>query len=123
MALWGRIEKDKKNAGDFSEEFIKMLDDPDPIIRKWGINFLTLSNEKKAINIIIRLLNDPDSNVAYHAARSLGKFGAREAREPLLKILKGKRGWYLKTTAYIALRETGWSQLSLKRNLTEKRYQ
>ncbi|MGA1839106.1 MAG: HEAT repeat domain-containing protein [bacterium] len=123
MALWERIEKDKNKVGHFSEHFIKMLDDPDPIIRKWGIDFITLSGEKKAINIIIRLLNDPDPNVAYHAARSLGKFEVREAREPLLKILEGKREWYLKTTAYIALRETGWSQLSLKRNLTEKRYQ
>ncbi|MGA1864712.1 MAG: HEAT repeat domain-containing protein [bacterium] len=123
MALWERIGKDKEMAGHFSEHFIKMLDDPDPIIRKWGIDFLTLSDEKKAINIIIRLLNDPDTNVAYHAARSLGKFEVKEAREPLLKILEGKREWYLKTTAYIALRETGWSQLSLKRNLTGKRYQ
>jgi hypothetical protein len=122
MALWERIEKDKKKAGHFSEHFIKMLDDPDPIIRKWGIDFLAYADEKKAINILIRLLKDPDANVAYHAARSLGKFRAREAREPLLKILAGEGEWYLKTTAYIALRETGWSQLPLKRNLIGKRY-
>ncbi len=73
-----------------------MLDDPDPIIRKWGIDFLTHADEKKAINILIRLLNDPDPNVAYHAARSLGKFRAREAREPLLKILKVKGNGILK---------------------------
>jgi hypothetical protein len=122
MALWERIEQDKTNAMHFSEHFIKMLEDPNPVIRKWGIEFLSHTNEKKGLKILISLLKDPDSNVAYHAARRLGKLRAREAREPLLKILVGEREWYLKTTAYIALREMGWNQLYLKHKRIEKLY-
>jgi hypothetical protein len=113
MTLSERMKNEKTKARPFSEYFIKMLDDPDPMIRKWGIDLLTLAGEKRAIRRLIGLLNDHDPNIAYHAARSLGNLRAREAREPLLKVLKADGEWYLKTTAYISLREIGWSQLAL----------
>ncbi len=110
MSLMDIIEDEKIDTRQFSTHFIKMLDNPDPIIRKWGIIFLTKAKEKKGIKHLIGLLNDPDSSVSYHAARSLGKLKAIEAKDPLLSIIKGEGEWYLKSTAYLALREIGWRQ-------------
>ena len=122
MVLWERIEKDKSKAQEFSKYFMEMLQDPDPIIRKWGIDFLILADEKKAVKSLIDLLKDPDSHLAYHAARGLGKHRAREARQPLLDVLYGPGSWYVKSEAYNALRRIGWSQMSLTKPKIEKQF-
>jgi len=117
MALWERFEHDREQARGYSNQYIAMLDDPHPVVRRWGIDFLALTGGREGVDDLTRLLKDPDPDVAYHAARSLGKIKAIEARDPLLEIVTSNRGWYLKTTAYIALREIGWSQSSSRRNM------
>ena len=118
MALWERIEKDKTQTKDFSEYYMKMLQDPDPIVQKWGIDFLILAGEKGAVQILIDFLKHPDAHLAYHAARGLGKLRVREAKEPLLDVLYGRGSWYVKSEAHNALRRIGWSQLSLTKHQT-----
>lgn len=117
MALWERLEHDREQARRYSSHFISMLDDPHPVVRKWGIDFLALTEGREGVNDLTRLLKDPSPDVAYHAARSLGKIKAIQARDALLEIVTSNGGWYLKTTAYIALREVGWSQSSSRRNM------
>lgn len=117
MALWERLEHDREQARRYSSHFISMLNDPHPVVRKWGIDLLALTEGNEGIGDLIRLLQDPDPDVAYHAARSLGKMKVLQARDPLLEIVTSTREWYLKTTAYIALREIGWSQSPSKRGI------
>ncbi|MBN2372983.1 HEAT repeat domain-containing protein [bacterium] len=110
IEVWGRLNETSAKPEDFTQHFMGMLGDSDPNIRKWGICFFALAGDRKASRPLISLLNDPHIVVAYHAARALGTIHAKEAKAPLLKVLKGEYGWYLKTTAYIALRKIGWSQ-------------
>ncbi|MGA1795064.1 MAG: HEAT repeat domain-containing protein [bacterium] len=117
IALWECIEHDRKQARLYSGHFIAMLNDPHPVVRKWGIDLLALTEGREGIDDLIPLLHDPNPDVAYHAARSLGKMKAMQARDQLLEIVTSTREWYLKTTAYIALREIGWSQSPSKRGI------
>lgn len=105
-----KIEKEEINLTQHTDSFFRMINDTNPIIRRWGIDFLAKANQKGAITPILNLLNDTDPFVPYHAARALGRLKAERAKGPLLKIVQGDNEWYLKYTAYLALREIGWQQ-------------
>ncbi|MGA1876102.1 MAG: HEAT repeat domain-containing protein [bacterium] len=108
---------------DFHEEIIFLTRDRDPVFRRFGAEFLgklAFRNADEIIPVLISLLKDPNLNVAYTAAGSLGRFRNRQARDVLLEILKSDRAWYLKMKVYSALKSGGWHQQAASLSLFQQ---
>ncbi|MGA1823632.1 MAG: HEAT repeat domain-containing protein [bacterium] len=110
IAEKGKREGEKALLSPYIPQIVSMIKDNDPIVRKYGIIFIRKVDYKKAVDILIVALKDPDFNVAYNAARALGAYHSRKAIKPLLEILHNSAQWYLQLNAYCALKRLGWRQ-------------
>ena len=62
--------------------------DESPAVRQLVATVLSRNAEPKWTNVLIKLVQDPDPEIARQAAPGLGKIGDAAAREPLLAALK-----------------------------------
>lgn len=81
-----------------TEEVIKKIDDPNPLIRIWCIRLLSLFTKKQYLEKIIKLTYDKSAKVRAAASECLGKYGNPNARETLLKCLNDDV-WFVKMHA------------------------
>jgi len=88
----------------------KILNSPDISERHWLIRALGRSSSPKAYNIMIKLIDDPQFNIAYTAYAMIGKRGDSRAIPEILKRLPVSDNWYVQNYAYKALRKLGWHQ-------------
>jgi HEAT repeat protein/protein-S-isoprenylcysteine O-methyltransferase Ste14 len=70
------------------DPLIKLLEDPDPVLRQIAASVLGKIGSSKAEDALIQSLSDKNSNVRLDAAGALGKIGAEKAVEPLILLLK-----------------------------------
>lgn len=82
----GQVVRPGAKTADF-RKLQEQLSDPDPEIRK-SIVMEFIQFGDKAIDPLIALLMDEDSDVRVHASTALGWVGGHEAVEPLLVALK-----------------------------------
>jgi hypothetical protein len=92
----------------------KILNSPDIPERHLLIRALGRSSSPKAYDIIIKLTDDPQFNIAYTAYATLGKRGEQRAIPEILKRLPVSDNWYVQNYAYKALRKLGWRQSKSK---------
>ncbi len=83
---------------DITEEVIKKIDDPDPIIRSWCVKLLTRFSKKQYFEKIRELTYDVSPEVRAAACECLGEYGNYDARKPLLRCLNDNI-WFIRMHA------------------------
>jgi|GEM_PF-1290445 len=92
----GRVTKAQtwtpsRNSNEF-QKLQEQLIDPDPVVRKSVVMELIQYGED-AIDPLIALLMDDDSDVRVHAATALGWVGGKDAVQPLMVALQDENGY------------------------------
>jgi HEAT repeat protein len=70
------------------------------------VDILGRIKDKRAVSVIIDVLNEKKMTMRYNAARALGSIGVREAAPPLIKLL-GDNEWQVRFYAVEALGKIG----------------
>ena len=79
-------------------------------VRYWYASALGDSRHPEAVNILIRMLDDPHPNVACTAYFGLGRSGGRQAIDEIKRRITESDHWYVQWYAYMSLRRLGWTQ-------------
>jgi hypothetical protein len=78
--------------------------------RYWLARALGVSRRPETYGNLMKLLDDPQTNVVCKAFEALGRRGDRRAIPEILQRLKRSDHWYTQLYAYKALRTLGWKQ-------------
>ena len=78
--------------------------------RYWAARVLGDSRASKSYELILKLLDDPQPNVACMALYSLGKQKNARAVPDILRRMNSSDHWYVQWYAYKALKRLGWTQ-------------
>lgn len=93
-----------KSFGDVSIPYlIRLLSDPNPVIREFSVDALGDMKADTAAGYIMQLLNDDNARVRNSAIYSLGKMKSEKALEPLIEKLKESPGPGMRSFIYQAL--------------------
>ncbi|MEW5725135.1 MAG: HEAT repeat domain-containing protein, partial [Thermodesulfobacteriota bacterium] len=88
----------------------RLMASPNPAERYWLTKAFGYSRDPETYDYLIRMLDDPQPNVARLALASLGRRQDPRAVDLILGRLKVSRHWYFQWYGYRALRSLGWSQ-------------
>jgi HEAT repeat protein len=89
------------------EGLIKALGyEKDSDVRRKAANALGKIGDSRAVEPLIRALNDSDRDVRWHAAKALGKIGDSRAVEPLIRALNNENP-YVRYGAATSLTKIG----------------
>ena len=87
-----------------------MLSSPYIPVRYWLVRVLGASRDPKNLKDLLRLMDDPSTNVVCMAYYSMGQRGNKSNIKDLLERIKRSDHWYEQWYAYKALRALGWKQ-------------
>jgi HEAT repeat protein len=76
-----------------TEEFIALLGSKNLLLRRKAAEALGEIKDERAVEPLIKALDDPFVNVSWIAAKSLGMIGDKRAVEPLIERLKAEDKW------------------------------
>ena len=79
-------------------------------VRYWYASALGGSRHPEAVDMLIRMLDDPHPNVACTAYFGLGRSGGRQAINEIKRRITESDHWYVQWYAYRSLRRLGWTQ-------------
>lgn len=74
----------KEGIANHSQEFIPLLNDPDPLVRAYSTKALGLAKDRTVLDTIVSLLKDKDEKVSSAAVSALGSIGDPKAVPALL---------------------------------------
>lgn len=92
----------------------KIIASPHILERYWLVRAYGQNNSPKIFDNMMRLLDDPQLNVAYTMYAALGKKGDLRAIPEILKRIRVSDKWYVQLYAYQSLRRLGWVQSKSK---------
>lgn len=92
----------------------KILKSRNMMERYWLLRALAKTDSAKSFDILIKLIDDSQFNIAYTAYAFLGRQKNMRAVPEILKRLPVSDNWYVQNYAYKALRRLGWSQSKSK---------
>lgn len=87
-----------------------LMQNPHIPVRYWMARCLAGTNNAGALDMLIKMTDDPHTNVACAAWASLGHIGKKSTQEFVLERIKSMKHWYIQQYAYYALRNLGWKQ-------------
>ncbi|MEW6266692.1 MAG: HEAT repeat domain-containing protein [Thermodesulfobacteriota bacterium] len=102
------VENDRLEIHDFPYQ--RLLNSPRLTDRYWLAVALGASRRPETFPDLIRLLDDPDPNVACMAYRSLALRKAVRTVPDIRRRIEVSDHWYLQWYAYRALKDLGWTQ-------------
>ena len=82
-----RQKYEQRATGTNLDDFVRKLDNSDPIERLQGVKSLGESNDAKAIEYLVQAVGDPDLRVKAKAIEMLGRMRATEATPVLVQHL------------------------------------
>ena len=107
VRFWGAtLLADYPDLSWVERELARLVDDPDPRVRKAAIQSLGKVGDTIAASVALRLLRDPEPFVRAHAARALGELERAEAAAAVAGLL-GDADWWVRAAAKQSLEAMG----------------